>query len=459
MNWEKVQEVQEDSVPQAENDFTEMTETLYTLFKECTGICTDTRKITEGVMFFALKGDNFDGNDFALKALELGAKYAVVDRPSLQGVVYNKTHKCILVEDVLQSLQQLAAYHRSLFDIPVLGITGTNGKTTTKELIATVLSKKYNVLYTQGNFNNGIGVPLTLLGLSPKHQFAVIEMGASAPGEIKDLVRIVKPTCGVVTNVGKAHLLGFGSFEGVMRAKGELYDHLRQTGGPIFYNADNPSLKRMVSMRPGLVARPYGMTVQNATVEKPSAENPFLSLKLNDGSIVSTKLIGRYNADNVLCALFIAEFFKVSVNMAIRAIEDYTPSNNRSQFLRTDRNGVIVDAYNANPTSMDAAISSFKEIDFPDKAIILGDMLELGESSDEEHIKVLQKAYGITHNILTVGENFAAATSELNLTEKIRNFLTADALKEYLEHSPLKGNTILVKGSNGTHLQSITGSL
>lgn len=436
-----------------------MTETLYNLYKECTGICTDTRKITEGVMFFALKGDNFDGNDFALKALEMGARYAVVDRPSLQGITHNRTHKCILVENVLQALQELAAYHRSLFDIPVLGITGTNGKTTTKELIAAALGRKYNVLYTQGNFNNGIGVPLTLLGISSRHQFAVIEMGASAPGEIKELVRLVRPTCGVVTNVGKAHLLGFGSFEGVMRTKGELYDYLRQVGGPVFYNSDNPNLCRMVSTRPGLVARPYGVTVQNATVEKTSADNPFLSITLNDGNTVSTKLIGRYNADNVLCALFVAGFFDVPEKMAITAIQDYTPSNNRSQFLRTDRNGVIVDAYNANPTSMDAAISSFREIDFPDKAIILGDMLELGESSDEEHRKVLQNAFEITPTILTVGENFAAATAELNLTEQVRNFPTADILKEYLEHSPLEGKTILVKGSNGTHLQSIVESL
>lgn len=436
-----------------------MTEILYNLYKECTGICTDTRKITEGVMFFALKGDNFDGNDFALKALEMGARYAVVDRPSLQGIPHNRTHKCILVENVLQALQELAAYHRALFDIPVLGITGTNGKTTTKELIAAVLGRKYNVLYTQGNFNNGIGVPLTLLGISSRHQFAVIEMGASAPGEIKELVRLVRPTCGVVTNVGKAHLLGFGSFEGVMRTKGELYDYLRQVGGPVFYNSDNPNLCRMVSTRPGLVARPYGVTVQNATVEKTSADNPFLSITLNDGNTVSTKLIGRYNADNVLCALFIAGFFDVPEKMAIKAIQDYTPSNNRSQFLRTDRNGVIIDAYNANPTSMDAAISSFREIDFPDKAIILGDMLELGESSDEEHRKVLRNAFEITPTILTVGENFTAATAELNLTEQVRNFPTADILKEYLEHSPLEGKTILVKGSNGTRLQSIVENL
>ncbi len=436
-----------------------MIDILYNLYKECSGICTDTRKITEGSMFFALKGENFDGNDFAVKALEMGARYAVVDRPTLQGFTYNKVHKCILVENVLHALQSLAAYHRSQFDIPVLGITGTNGKTTTKELIAAVLSRKYNVLYTQGNFNNGIGVPLTLMGITARTEFAVIEMGASAPGEIRDLVRIVKPTCGIVTNVGKAHLLGFGSFEGVIRTKGELYDYLRQTGGPVFYNSDNPHLSRMVSNKPGLVARAYGMSAQNASVEKTSADNPFLTLRLSDGDIVSTKLIGRYNADNVLCALFVADFFGVHSKMAIKAIQEYTPSNNRSQFIRTEKNGVIVDTYNANPTSMDAALASFREIDFPGKAIILGDMLELGESSDEEHRKVLQNALEITNTILTVGESFAAATAEMKLKDQVMNFPTADSLKEYLGKSPLEGKTILVKGSNGTHLQSIVESL
>lgn len=435
-----------------------MIEDLYALFKECSGICTDTRKISEGVMFFALKGENFDGNDFAVKALESGARYAVVDRPSLQGVTYSRTRKCIVVENTLQTLQQLAAYHRLQFDIPVLGVTGTNGKTTTKELLAAVLSKKYNVLYTQGNFNNNIGAPLTLLRISSKTQFAVVEMGASAPGEIRDLVKIVNPTCGVVTNVGKAHLLGFGSFEGVIRTKGELYDYLRQKGGTAFYNADNPHLSKMISSRPGLISKPYGMSLQNATVEGTTVDDPFLTLKIGE-NLVPTKLIGRYNADNVLCALFVGKNFGVSEKDAIAAVHSYTPSNNRSQFVRTADNGVIVDAYNANPTSMAAALSSFREIDFPEKAVILGDMLELGESSLPEHKKALQEALEIAQTIYTVGDCFAAATSEMNLTGKVKNFPTAEALKEFLEYAPLKGRTILVKGSNGTHLQDIVNSL
>lgn len=434
-------------------------EDLYSLFKECSGICTDTRKSVDGAMFFALKGDRFDGNDYAEKALEAGAKYAIVDRSSLNGVTRGKTRKCLLVENVLETLQQLAAYHRSQFDIPVLGITGTNGKTTTKELISAVLGKKYNVLFTQGNLNNDIGVPLTLLNISSKTQFAVIEMGASHPGDIARLVKIADPTCGVVTNVGKAHLQGFGSFEGVIKTKGELYDYLRQKGGVTFYNSDNPHLCKMVKSRPGLVARPYGTTVLNASVENPSPEHPYLTLNVAERGVISTKLTGRYNADNVLCALFVGEYFGVVPKKVISAIESYDPSNSRSQFVRTTENSLIVDAYNANPTSMAAALASFKEIEFPEKTIILGDMLELGDSSVEEHKSILKSAVDITSSIFTVGDEFARATSEMHLTGTVKNFPTVEDLKEYLDYAPLKGRTILVKGSNGTHLQDIVNSL
>lgn len=434
-------------------------EDLYSLYKECSGICTDTRKSVEGAIFFALRGDRFDGNDYAVKALEAGAKYAIVDRPSLNGVVCNRTRKCILVENVLQTLQQLAAYHRSLFDIPVLGITGTNGKTTTKELISAVLGRKYNVLCTQGNFNNDVGVPLTLLNISSRTQFAVIEMGASHPGDIARLVRITDPTCGLVTNVGKAHLQGFGSFEGVIRTKGELYDYLRQKGGVTFYNSDNPHLCKMIKNRPGMVARPYGMTGLNASVEKPTPEHPYLTLNLAERGVISTKLTGRYNADNVLCALYIGEFFGVTTKNIISAIESYDPSNSRSQFVRTAGNSLIVDAYNANPTSMAAALSSFREIEFPEKTIILGDMLELGDSSAEEHQNILKSAADITSSIFTVGDEFERATLELHLTGTVRNFPNVESLKESLIYAPLKGRTILIKGSNGTHLQEIVNSL
>lgn len=433
-------------------------EELYRLYKECTGICTDTRKLVEGTMFFALKGEHFDGNDYAEKALEAGARYAIVDRPSLSGVVYGKTCRCVIVEDVLQALQQMAAFHRSQFDIPVLGITGTNGKTTTKELIFKILDKKYNVLYTQGNFNNDVGVPLTLLNMTARTQFAVVEMGASHPGDIARLVKIVNPTCGVITNVGKAHLQGFGSLEGVIRSKGELYDYLRQKGGTVFYNSDNPHLCKMIKNRPGLIARPYGTSEMNVSVERPTAEKPFLSLKTEQG-LISTKLIGRYNADNVLCALFIGRFFEVPERNAISAIEAYNPSNSRSQLVRTAENSVIVDAYNANPTSMAASLSSFNELELPDKTIILGDMLELGQASAAEHQNILKSALQITSSIFTVGDNFASASFELHLTGTVKSFPTADSLKKYLGYSPLKGRTILVKGSNGTHLQDILSHL
>ena len=280
-------------------------EELYELYKKCSGITTDSRQIKEGVMFFALKGEKFDGNDFAEDALKAGAKYAIVDRFLLEGTSY-KGRKCIVVQNALGMLQLLAAYHRNQFDIPVVGITGTNGKTTTKELVTTVLSRKYNVVATQANFNNHIGVPLTLLRFNEHTELAVVEMGASAPGEIADLTKIVQPTCGLITTVGKAHLQGFGSFEGVKRTKGELYDHLRQKGGMIFYNADNPNLCEMIAHRTGLCTRKYGVREQGVRILPATAESPYLTLEMErEGKplTISTRLIGDYNADNVMAAL------------------------------------------------------------------------------------------------------------------------------------------------------------
>ena len=432
-------------------------EELYKLYKKCQGVTTDSRSITDGAMFFALKGEKFDGNDFAMKALEAGARYAIVDRPSLDGANIKGRRYCIVVENVLETLQKLAAYHREQSDIPVVGITGTNGKTTTKELVNAVLSAKYNTVATGGNLNNHIGVPLSLLKINDKTEMAVIEMGASAPGEIAALVRIAKPTCGIVTNVGRAHLLGFGSFDGVKKTKGELYDFLRQKGGTVFYNADNPILCEMVSSRNGLVARKYGVATEGASILPATLEEPFLRLQLpGGGPVVNTRLIGAYNADNVMAALCIARHFEVPEKAAIEAIEAYQPSNDRSQMVQTERNTLIVDTYNANPTSMNAALDNFAASVFENKTLILGDMLELGEVSLTEHVDVLDKARKLTDSIILVGDEFSKAARGV---DSVSCFHDVDALLSYLEQHTLSGRTILIKGSHGIHLEKLVKSL
>lgn len=461
---------------------------LYGLFTQCTGVTTDSRTISEGVMFFALKGDSFDGNDFALKALEKGARYAVVDRPSLADC-----DRCLVVENVLKTLQDLARYHRSQFNIPVLAVTGTNGKTTTKELINAVLSAKYKTIATQGNLNNHIGVPLTLFTLNSKTQMAVVEMGASAPGEIASSVNIALPGYGLVTNVGKAHLLGFGSFDGVKRTKGELYDYLQSHSGVVFFNADNPNLREMVSQRPALKTQKYGLDYCGAKVLPVSVEEPFLRIEMpysagyatrrgaaedatcsgatadatrrgaagdaiyldTDKCVIRTKLVGGYNADNVLAALCVGEYFEVPFYKAVKAIEAYTPSNNRSQMVNTERNLLIIDAYNANPTSMSASLDNFANTEFAGKALIIGDMLELGEDSVMEHEEILHIVAKVCpeESIFAVGSEFAAAAK--NIGSKVKLFPSSGGLKEYLEAHPLSGKTILIKGSRGTKLETI----
>ena len=437
-------------------------EELYELYKKCSGITTDSRQIKEGVMFFALKGEKFDGNDFAEDALKAGAKYAIVDRFLLEGMSY-KGRKCIVVQNALGMLQLLAAYHRNQFDIPVVGITGTNGKTTTKELVTTVLSQKYNVVATQANFNNHIGVPLTLLRLNEHTELAVVEMGASAPGEIADLTKIVQPTCGLITTVGKAHLQGFGSFEGVKRTKGELYDHLRQKGGTIFYNADNPDLCEMIAHRTGLCTRKYGVREQGVRILTATAESPYLTLEMErEGKpvTISTRLIGDYNADNVMAALAVGTYFEVPFNSMVAAIEAYTPSNSRSQLVKTERNTLIIDAYNANPSSMKAALSNFAGTDYSNKVLMLGDMLELGEDSAAEHLTVLEQAVATAPKVFLVGEEFAGAAQALkDTTAEVKSFPDIESLKAYVTENPLEGCTILIKGSNGKHMPRVVDAL
>lgn len=428
-------------------------ETLYSCFLQHPIITTDSRDVPADSMFFALKGDSFDGNQYAQAALEKGAAYAVVDDPSVQG------EHIILVPDVLKTLQQLAHYHRCQLGTTIVGITGTNGKTTTKELIATVLQKKYNVLYTQGNFNNHIGVPKTLLQLTKEHDIAVVEMGANHPGEIKTLVEIVCPDYGLITNVGRAHLEGFGSFEGVIRTKGELYDFLRADAGTAFINNDNEYLKG-ISHDLRLVK--YGqMPADDLLVQGEFIDcNPTLHFRWKQqGSPfspmeVQTHLIGSYNLDNALAAACVGTIFAVPAEDISAALSEYTPSNNRSQLTKTADNQLIVDAYNANPTSMAAALDSFAHVKAEKKMAILGDMKELGEVSQAEHKSILNRLAELQlQQIWLVGSEFKKALQS-NPVVDARTFADVDEVKALLATPDGKPRdyTILVKGSNSTKL-------
>ncbi len=425
---------------------------LYDIFLQHPTITTDSRDVPENSMFFALKGETFDGNAYAKAALEQGAAYAVIDEKEY---AEEGNERLILVEDVLTTLQQLAKYHRVHLGTPIIGITGTNGKTTTKELIATVLKKKYNVLYTQGNFNNHIGVPKTLLQLKKEHDIAVIEMGANHPGEIKTLVEIVLPDFGIITNVGKAHLLGFGSFEGVIRTKGELYDFLRAIQGTAFINNDNPHLQ---GISKGLKLVKYGQQEADDLLVKGELVecNPFLKFQWRHLSTVNcqlstvqTHLIGSYNLDNALAAACIGTYFEVPANDISAALEAYTPSNNRSQLTITQDNKLVVDAYNANPTSMRAALDNFRLIKSEHKMCILGQMGELGEVSDEEHQNVIDLiGEGGFEQVWLVGENFAKTSHPANY----RLFANVEEVKTAIATQKPKGFLILIKGSNSNKL-------
>ena len=440
---------------------------IYNSFKTCNGVTTDTRTLKGGEMFFALKGENFDGNEYALKALEAGAAYAVVNTSAEVASVNDQ--RLIKVEDTLKALQELARWHRSMTfvggrPLPVIALTGTNGKTTTKELVRQVLSAKYNVTATEGNLNNSIGVPLTLLKISPATEIAVVEMGASHPGDIKELVDIALPNFGLITNVGKAHLLGFGSFEGVKATKGELYDYLRRTSDKVFLNVDNPHLCQMASERnlqsdperPYSLVLPYGLSLMGAEVLPSDAEHPFLRIKLQD-RIVNTNLVGSYNADNVMAAIAVGQHFGVSLEDAITAVEAYVPSNNRSQMTRTEKNTLIVDAYNANPTSMEAALNNFASVVAECKVAMLGDMLELGDESVAEHVQVVRKAISASlDSVMFVGGEFAkAVASEGVASESIRCFDTSQNLADWLAENPITGAAVLIKGSRGTRMEKV----
>ena len=415
---------------------------LYNIFLNSTGITTDSRDCPKGSIFFALKGETFDGNKYAASALEKGCSYAVVDEAE-----YATDDRFILVPDVLTALQQLANEHRRALGTRIIGVTGTNGKTTTKELIAAVLSKKYNVLYTQGNFNNHIGVPKTLLRLTKEHEIAVVEMGANHPGEIKTLVNIVEPDYGIITNVGKAHLEGFGSFEGVIKTKGELYDFLRQKGSSkVFIDADN---EHLAGIAHDLELIKYGVKSDAGTLAVKGeviACDPFLRFRWNGGE-VNTHLIGAYNIYNMLAAATIGMHFGVTPAQINEALTEYVPSNNRSQLTVTENNKLVVDTYNANPTSMMAALENFTLMAMPSKMAILGSMGELGAVSHDEHQRIVNYLTQHGYNdVWLVGKEFGKI--ECNY----RKFADVEAVKQELLSHPLKGQCILIKGSNTMRL-------
>jgi UDP-N-acetylmuramoyl-tripeptide--D-alanyl-D-alanine ligase len=417
---------------------------LYSHFLKFPIAVTDTRAILPDSIFFALKGPNFNANEFAEKALESGSKFAVIDEAK-----YKKDDRFILVEDVLTTLQKLANHHRKHFSIPVLALTGTNGKTTTKELIHAVLSQKFNVLSTKGNLNNHIGVPLTLLNLKKEHEFAVIEMGANKRGDIKELCDIADPDNGLITNIGKAHLEGFGDVETVLQTKTEIYQHIRNKKGKIFLNTDNLLLKEKGN---DISYESYGFNSGNLRGRNIKV-NPFLSLEVenSEGKIqIQTHLVGTYNAENILAACSIGTFFGVDNQKIKSGLENYIPSNNRSQIIQNENCTILMDAYNANPSSMKAAIENFAAINHPDKYFVLGDMFELGESSELEHQKVIQLADEKKLQGIFVGKAFFSLKNEKN-----RFLITTEEAKNFIQSDLKKNRLYLIKGSRGMKLEEI----
>lgn len=443
------------------------TDQLYYKFQECTGISTDTRRITPDCLFVALKGASFDGNQFAEQALASGARYVLVD----DAIIANREPRCLLVPDALTALQDLARYHRQTLTIPVIGLTGSNGKTTTKELIAAVLSKNYRTYATVGNLNNHIGVPLTVLSLNEQHELAVVEMGANHQKEIELLCSIAQPTHGLITNVGKAHLEGFGGMEGVRKGKGELYDYLAQNGRTVFINSRDKTLmamyrERLKALRSETVFAEVvfypavdSAAVDAATVDSPNTpieliqESPVVTYRDTGGREITTHLPGRYNFENMLAALAIGDYFGVSPEDANRAVADYNPTNNRSQVIAKGTNTVLLDAYNANPSSMTAAIRQFAAMPANRKAVILGDMYELGDESEAEHTAlgklIAESKFDL---VILAGKDMHYA---LPMLPKAYYFPDKFSLHNWLMDNPMTDTYVLVKGSRGMSLESV----
>lgn len=441
-------------------------EELYSIYRSVgCKVSTDSRNIPEGAIFFALRGENFDGNDYALKALEAGASYAVVNDDACLTAGANTIDRLVAVPDPFKTMQALAVLHRETLDIPVIGLTGTNGKTTTKELITAALATKYRVSSTKGNLNNDIGVPLTLLSIPVDAQIAVVEMGANHPDDIAKLVKVSRPDYGYITNVGTAHLLGFGSYEGVLKAKTELYRWLgSHPGSVIFVNRQHADLAHEAD-RQACHKWEFSFESMDAEILPCGANNPFLSMKVGNKE-VHTRLVGAYNAENVLAALAISEYFGVNRDAAIAAIEAYTPSNNRSQLMKTERNTLIIDAYNANPSSMHKAIENLASLQGDRKIAMLGDMRELGSASLDEHVGIVKMLMDNSLPAYLVGDEFGHALASLSITPGedsiIRgHFASSEALSAYISARPelFTNEFILVKGSRGIKMENVLAAL
>ena len=432
------------------------TDELYQIYLQHPVISTDTRKIAPGCLFFALKGEKFDANTFAGQAIESGVAYAIIDNEE-----YRVNDKCLLVDDVLTALQDLARHHRRQLIIPVVGLTGTNGKTTTKELINAVLSQHFKTLATQGNLNNHIGVPLTVLSINSSHEMAVVEMGANHQKEIELLCTISQPSHGLITNVGKAHLEGFGGPEGVKIAKGELYDYLAKNG-IAFINSDSESLMEMQAKR--TFTNPpvfYGNGKDSRVSGEITENNPLLTLRWTDNSngenhTVKTNLTGAYNLDNILAAITIGLHFGLSDNEINRGIEGYVPSNNRSQVTVTAYNTLICDYYNANPSSMAVAIENIGKLQAGKKVLVLGDMFELGEDAPAEHAGIIEKAIAIdTDQAIFIGKEFSDAGIRFELSDKTKFYVNVEDAIAGFKADPVKDSTVLIKGSRGMALERL----
>lgn len=432
------------------------TQQLYQHYLQHPVISTDTRKIAPGSLFFALKGDKFDANTFAQQAIDAGAAYAIIDNPE-----YRLGEKYLLVDDVLTALQDLARHHRRKLSIPVIGLTGSNGKTTTKELINAVLSQQFNTLATQGNLNNHIGVPLTILSVNSSHQMAVIEMGANHQKEIELLCSIAQPGYGLITNVGRAHLEGFGGVEGVKKGKGELYDYLQNSNGVAFINGNDPVLQEMQSAR-NLNNKIFYSGGENPSITGQLIANaPFLSISWKNNhtgqnSEVGSQLTGEYNLDNILAAICIGTYFKLSTEQVNAGISGYQPKNNRSQLVQTETNTLVCDYYNANPSSMAVAIDNMNKLQAAKKVLILGDMFELGDESPAEHAGIIKKAMsGNADERIFIGEYFYQQKDAIHALF----YRSAEDAMEALKADPIKNATVLIKGSRGMALERLVGLL
>jgi len=417
--------------------FTMKISNLYKIFNKHPNVTTDTRNIKENSIFFALKGDNFNGNKFAKKAIADGSHYAIIDQDE-----FKLNEKYILVNDVLECLQNLASYHREQLKIPVIGITGTNGKTTSKELIHSCISTELNTLATDGNYNNHIGVPLTLLRVKKEHDIAIIEMGANHENEIKYLCEIAKPNYGIITNIGKAHLEGFKNIEGVKKTKKELYDYIKINNGKIFINNDDAILNEISK---DVDSISYGL---NGEINGSIKESSIFTNVQYKSHIIETQLIGAYQFYNIMLSIAVATHFGIKLKNISKALTNYKPSNNRSQVIKTESNTIILDAYNANPSSMYEMINSFSKIQNKNKICILGDMAELGEYSEKEHLNLIHLLENLKIKCLFVGNEF----SKINKTDC---FIDVYSLNDYLKSEPIKDSTILIKGSRSVALEKV----